>query len=53
MAKFSRGDRVVGWFGKGIVTDAPTYDNVVRVMYRKSRRPVYRYVLAADIDKVS
>ena len=46
-----RGDKVTGWFGFGIVTDVPEFDNVVRIKQRDKRGELSaRYVLKSDCN---
>lgn len=46
---FVRGDRVSGWFGTGIVTDVPQFDNVMRIMQKpRHGKASYRYVTKSD-----
>lgn len=47
---FKRNDRVVGWFGTGVVTDVAEKDNLIRIMQKGGRhgKVSYRYVLKSD-----
>jgi hypothetical protein len=47
----NKGNTVTGWFGSGVITDIPQFDNLIRIrqLDRHGQRK-YRWVMRSDAE---